>query len=229
MSPLPDSALPDPAALRDPEQFIRSQTVLTSPPLLPELQLHLASEALPLWQATEAWLEQAGLPPPYWAFAWPGGIALARLLLDRPELVAGRSVVDVGAGSGLTSLAAARAGARRVTAADIDPISMIAVALNAAANGLTVETLQDDVSRQAPDAWDVVLFGDMCYEKALADLLLPWGRAVARSGRLVLLADPGRAYRPQDGLAEIARVVVPTSLDLEDRTEREAIIWRLLA
>lgn len=212
----------------DPASFIRAQTVLDSPPLLPELRLHLAAAALPLWQATELWLEREGLAPPYWAFAWPGGIALARLLLDRPELVAGRSVVDVGAGSGLTALAAKRAGARRVTAADIDPVAIAAIELNAAANCLDIETFADDVSGQPPASWEVILLGDMCYEKALADLLLPWGRAAARAGRLVLLADPGRAYRPQDGLAEIARVVVPTSLDLEDRPEREAIIWRLL-
>ena len=207
-------------------EFVRRETTITTAPLVPELKLHLADTALALWQATEDTLGRIGLPPPFWAFAWPGGQALARYLLDHPATVAGRRVLDVGAGCGIGALAAARAGAAHVTAADIDAFATAAIALNAALNDLAVTTTAADVLA-APPAADIVLLGDMCYERPLAERALTWARAAAASGVTVLLADPGRAYRPTDGLAELARYTVPTSLDLEDRTERETVVWRL--
>ncbi len=212
----------------DPTAFVQAQTRLAAASLVPELRLHLADAALPLWEATEATLAETGLPPPYWAFAWPGGQALARLLLDRPELARGRRVLDFGAGCGLASLAAARSGAAAVTAADIDPFARAAIALNAAANGLSVAITGEPVTERPADA-DLLLIGDMCYERPLADLVLPWARAAAASGVAVLLADPGRSYRPTAGLAEIGNYDVPTSLDLEDRTVRTTRIYRLAA
>jgi predicted nicotinamide N-methyase len=214
-------------AAADPADFVRRQTTVARAPLVPELALHLADAALGLWQATEDALGRIGLPPPYWAFAWPGGQALARHLLDHPDLVAGRRVLDFGAGCGIGALAAARAGAAAAIAADIDRFAAAAIDLNAALNGLAVTIETADVLG-APPAADVVLLGDMCYERPLAERVTAWARAAARAGITVLLADPGRAYRPTDGLDELARYVVPTSLDLEDRTERETVVWRLL-
>jgi predicted nicotinamide N-methyase len=207
-------------------EFIRRETQLGQPSLVPELRLHLANAALALWQATESDMEEIDLPPPYWAFAWPGGQALARLCLDRPEIVRDRRVLDFGAGGGVTSIAAAMAGAR-VVAVDIDAYARAALALNAAANGVTMQIL-DRIAIDAPPPADILLFGDMCYERPLAEAVTAWGRASSRAGVTVLLADPGRSYKPSDGLAEVARYRVPTTLDLEDREERETVIWRML-
>lgn len=214
-------------AAADPADFVRRETSIASAPLVPELRLHLADAALGLWQATEDELGRIGLPPPYWAFAWPGGQALARHLLDHPALVAGQRVLDFGAGCGIGALAAARAGAASVIAADIDEFAAAAIALNAALNDVTVAIETADVLAAPPRA-DLLLLGDMCYERPLAERVTEWARAAARAGVTVLLADPGRAYRPTDGLQELARYVVPTSLDLEDRTERETVVWRLV-
>ncbi|MBX6367009.1 MAG: methyltransferase [Rhodospirillales bacterium] len=206
-----------------PEEFVRANTALTAPPLVPEIALHLATEVTPLWEATEAELQRIGLPPPYWAFAWPGGSALARYVLDHPELVAGRRVLDFGAGSGLVAIAAAKAGAHAM-AAEIDAFAAAAIRLNAAANSVEVEIETSDVIG-AECAWDVILAGDMCYERPLAERLVRWLRRVPA---LVLLGDPGRSYVPRDGLELLARYVVPTSRDLEDRDSRETAVWRLL-
>lgn len=206
--------------------FIQRETRLSYPSLIPEVRLHLADAALALWQATESDMAEIDLPPPYWAFAWPGGQALARLCLDQPELVRGRRVMDFGAGGGVASIAAALSGAR-VAAVDIDAYAQAVLGLNATANGVTVQIL-DHVSLETVPPTDILLFGDMCYERPLAEAVTVWGRLSARAGITVLLADPGRSYRPSDGLAEVARYKVPTSLDLEDSTERETVIWRML-
>ncbi|HEY1503912.1 MAG TPA: 50S ribosomal protein L11 methyltransferase [Stellaceae bacterium] len=215
----------DPPSSRE-ESFIRANTAIGTPSLVPEIRLHLASEVTPLWHATEATLETSQLPPPYWAFAWPGGQALARHLLDHPTLIAGKSVLDIGAGSGLVAIAAKRAGAARVTAAEIDAFAIAAIRLNAALNNVAIEAESRDLIDGA-SGWDTILVGDMCYERPLAERLTRWLDALSADGATVLLGDPGRAYLPKDGLREIARYDVPTSLDLEDRTLRETVIWQL--
>jgi predicted nicotinamide N-methyase len=207
-------------------RFIRANTTIAAPPLVPEIRLHLATEVTPLWQATEAMLEKSQLPPPYWAFAWPGGQALARHVLDHPELARGRSVLDIGAGSGLVAIAASRCGGR-VAAADPDAFAACAIALNAALNGVTLDIVTQELIGVPGPEWQTVLAGDMCYERPLAERLIAWLRPMASRGAVVLLGDPGRAYLPKSGLAEIARHTVPTSLELEDKTSRETVIWRL--
>jgi predicted nicotinamide N-methyase len=207
--------------------FIRANTALAHPPLVPELLLHLAGAVTPLWHATEASLAQNQLPPPYWAFAWAGGQALARHILDHPEIVRDQAVLDFGAGSGLLAIAAMKAGAGAASAAEIDPFAAAAIALNAASNGVTVELETADLIGLWPADWDVVLVGDMCYERPLAERLTAWLRRLAEVGKLVLIGDPGRAYLPQQGLQELARYTVPTPLDLEDRTSRDGVVWRL--
>jgi predicted nicotinamide N-methyase len=215
--------VPDPA---DPAAFVRANTAIASPPLVPEIRLHLTSEITPLWQATEASLARDQLPPPYWAFAWAGGQALARHILDHPELVRGRAALDFGAGSGLVAIAAAKAGAR-VTAAEIDRFAAAAIALNAALNGVAVAVESADVIAREPAPWEIVLAGDMCYERPLAERLTQWLRALAARGVTVLLGDPGRAYLPAAGLEALARYDVPTTLELEDRLIREGVVWRM--
>jgi predicted nicotinamide N-methyase len=213
--------------MRDWSDFIRSHTEILSPPLVPELRLHLASEVTPLWEATEAFLERTGLAPPFWAFAWPGGQALARYLLDRPASVRGQSVLDFAAGSGLAAIAAAQSGAARAIASDIDPAACTAMGLNAALNGVELEIVASDLTEGTQPAADLILAGDVCYERGMAERALAWLKGQSALGATVLLADPGRAYRPQDGLMELARYSVPTSRDLEDREERETVVWRI--
>jgi predicted nicotinamide N-methyase len=205
----------------DPAEFVRAQTRLEAPPLVPEIRLHLAARATDLWEATEATLARTGLPPPYWAFAWPGGRALARFLLDRPETARGLAVLDFAAGCGIAAIAAAQAGAASVAASEIDDFAAAALALNAAANGVAVTVLRDDVLDRAPvPEYGLVLAGDVFYEKPMADRVWPWLKARRAAGVRVLVADPGRAYLPAAGLVELACYDVPTDLDLEDRTVR---------
>ena len=211
----------------DAAAFVRANTVIGTPPLVPEIRLHLASEVTPLWQATEATLAKNQLPPPYWAFAWAGGQALARHVLDQPDTVRGKSVIDFGAGSGLVAIAAMKAGARQVTAAEIDGFAAAAIGLNAALNEVAIAVETGDLLAGAPAGWQTVLVGDMCYERPLAERLTQWLREAARRGATVLLGDPGRAYLPKAGLAALARYAVPTPLDLEDRVVRVGVVWRL--
>ncbi|MBP2298176.1 class I SAM-dependent methyltransferase [Azospirillum picis] len=213
---------------QSPHDFVRDNTTLTTTPLLPEIQLHLATEVTALWQATEETLAATNLPPPYWAFAWPGGQAVARLLLDRPELVAGKSVLDFAAGTGLVGIAAARAGAARVQSCDIDRFALSAIALNAGANGVEVKPVSADLVDRPLPGIDVVLAGDVCYERPMAERVTAWLRGVAATGTLVLLGDPGRAYVPTSGIERVGAYTVPTSLELEDREARDTTIWRLL-
>lgn len=209
------------------EDFVRAHTTVAHAPLVPEIVLHLATEITPIWQATESWLAERNIEPPFWAFAWPGGQATARLLLDDPVRVAGKRVLDFAAGCGIAAIAAARAGAALVEAAEIDPLALAAVRLNAALNGVRVATPAGDIVG-APCRWDVILAGDVCYEAPMTAHILPWLRAMAASGADVLLADPGRAYLPREGLEPLARHAVPTTLELEDRTLRDVTLYRLL-
>jgi predicted nicotinamide N-methyase len=217
-----------PRSEADPVAFIRRETVVAAPPLVPEIRLHLATEITPIWQATETTLAHEGLPPPYWAFAWPGGQALARTILDNPAIVAGKRVLDFAAGSGLVAIAAAKAGAGSVIAAEIDKFAASAIALNAALNGVTVPVSLDDVVGTT-GPWDLVLAGDVCYERPMAERVTAWLRTLVRQGTEVLMGDPGRSYLPPSGLQLVTRHRVPTSLELEDRTERDTAIWRLLS
>jgi predicted nicotinamide N-methyase len=212
----------------DPALFVRSNTAVASPPLVPEIRLYLATEITPIWQATEETLARSGLPPPYWAFAWAGGQALARFLLDHPERVAGRSVLDFGAGSGLVAIAAAKAGAASVLAAEIDHFAAAAIAANAALNHVAIAVTTTDVLDAVGPRWEVVTAGDVCYERPMADRVTGWLRGLAARGALVLLGDPGRAYLPSEGLVELARYLVPTSRELEDRDTRDGIVWEVL-
>lgn len=211
------------------EAFIRANTVLEAPSMVPELRLHLATEITPIWRASEAALEEMGVPPPYWAFCWPGGQAIARLILDRPELVRGRTVLDFAAGSGLAALAAMKAGATSARASDIDPFALYAMRLNADANGVAILVEGADLLEiEAERGIDVVLAGDVCYERPLAERVFGWLRRHAGNGALVLMGDPGRAYLPTQGLQEFARYDIPTSLQLENHGMKETIVWRVL-
>ena len=187
--------------------------------------LHLASEITPIWQATEEWLQEQNVAPPFWAFAWPGSVALARHVLDHPHVVAGRRVLDFAAGCGLVAIACTLAGAVSVEAAEIDPLAVAAVRLNAAANGVAVATLEGDVVG-SDCRWDFILCGDVCYEAPMTGHILPWLRRMAAEAE-VWIADPGRAYLPTEGLEEFARTTVPTTVELEDRTERTVRLFRL--
>ena len=211
----------------DPEAFIRAHTTIARAALVREIALHLATEITPIWQATEAWLTAEGIEPPFWAFAWPGSQAMARLILDAPSHVAGRRVLDFAAGGGLAAIAAALAGAASVEAAEIDPLALAATRLNAALNGVAVATPAGDVVG-SPCRWDLILAGDVCYEAPMTGHILPWLRAMAAAGAEVWLADPGRAYVPREGLTEMARFDVPTTRELEDRDHRLVTIFRLL-
>jgi predicted nicotinamide N-methyase len=212
----------------DADAFILANTALIAPPLVPEIRLHLATEVVPLWRKTEEELQAEGVPPPYWAFAWAGGQALSRHVLDNPGVVAARTVLDLGSGSGLVALAAARAGAARVLAADIDAFAGAAIRLNAAANRVAVEvTTEDVIGTSTP--WQTILVGDMCYERPLAERLLAWLTERQTAGSLVLLGDPGRSYFPKGGVEKLATYRVQTTRELEDREIRETSVYRLTA
>lgn len=207
------------------EGFIRRNTALTAPPHVPEIVLHLADEAHDLWRRTEEELSEMGLPPPFWAFAWAGGQGLARYLLDHPETVRELHVLDFATGSGLVAIAAMKAGAASVLAADIDPFSAPACQLNMAANHVRFDLTQDDlIGRNGP--WDVVLAGDVFYDRALADTLVPWFTTLAERGKTVLIGDPGRSYLPKDRLTERAVYTVPVTRALEDAEVKRTTVWQ---
>ena len=209
----------------DPETFIRANTSLLAPPHVPEIQLYLASEAHELWLKTEEELEAIGLPPPFWAFAWAGGQGLARYLLDQPETVKGKRILDFASGSGLVGIAASKAGAAKVTASDIDPWSQTAVRLNAAANSVSLDFNETDLIGQNVDA-DVVLAGDVFYDKSFAGALVPWFETLAAEGKDVLVGDPGRTYLPKDRLEFCAVYEVPVTRALEDSEVKKTTVWR---
>jgi predicted nicotinamide N-methyase len=205
--------------------FIRAHTRLMPVPHAPEIRLHLADEATDLWEKTEEELGAIGLPPPFWAFAWAGGQALARYLLDRPSLVAGRRVLDFASGSGLVAIAAAKAGASAVEASDIDAFAIAAIALNAAENGVASDARQADLVG-ADEGWDAVLAGDIHYEKNTAERVTDWLAALEARGALVLVGDPGRSYLPKHRLEPIATYEVPVTRALEDAEVKRTSVWR---
>lgn len=215
----------DPAARR---AFIAAHTTIGPAPFVPEIRLHLGGLAMPLWEAAALADERLPVPPPYWAWPWAGGQALARYVIDTPDLVRGRRVADIGAGGGIVAIAAALAGAAHVVAIDIEPYAVEACRLNTAINavdGVVAVAERDPVG--ADDGWEVVLAGDVWYEADLAAYMEPWFRSLARRGAAVLTGDLGRAYLPAGGLTELARYVVPTLVDLEDVPEKEARVLRV--
>lgn len=209
-------------------RFVREQTSPAPVPLVPEIAIYQATRLTPLWHATASEL-QGWDDSPYWAFPWAGGQALARCVLDAPALVRGRSVVDFGTGSGLVALAAARAGAASVAALDSDPFCRAAVVLNAALNGLAVEFREGNPIGDSLPGVDVVLAGDVFYERALAREAVAWFRSLAARGVTVLAGDAGRAYAPGDGLVEIAAYDVPTTVEIEDSDVRRARVVEIRA
>ncbi|MBV9245164.1 MAG: methyltransferase [Methylobacteriaceae bacterium] len=205
--------------------FIRANTRLLPVPHAPEISLHVADDATELWQKTEEELGELGLPPPFWAFAWSGGQALARYVIDRPNLVRGRRVLDFASGSGLVAFAARLAGAAEVEANDIDAFALAAIGLNAQANGLSVRVVGEDLIGRDED-WDVVLAADVFYERELASHVTEWLLALERRGACVLIGDPGRSYLPQNKLVAVARYEVPVTRSLEDADIKQSHIWR---
>lgn len=212
----------------DAPAFIRANTRALPVPHAPEIVLHVADEATALWERTEEELGAIGLPPPFWAFAWAGGQALARYLLDTPETVRGAHVLDFASGSGLVAIAAAMAGAARVEAAEIDPFALAAIALNAQANGVAVAPRAGDLVG-ADEGWDVVLAGDVCYERDMAARVVAWLARLEARGALVLIGDPGRSYLPKDRLHPLATYEVPVTRALEDAEVKRASVWALRA
>jgi predicted nicotinamide N-methyase len=213
-----------------PEQrraLVLARTRLQRPPVVPELRLHLAEDMDATWAWLQAELDDDRLPPPFWAFAWLGGQALARHLLDAPERVAGLRVLDLATGSGLCALAARRAGAAHVLAVDVDPVAVEAVRLNAAANDLDVEISGTDLLDETPPACDVVLAGDVFYAAAMSARVQPWLLAAARGGARVLVGDPGRHYLPRALCRELSCVEIPTSRDLEGVERKTVRVYEL--
>jgi predicted nicotinamide N-methyase len=220
LSPPPERLTPERS-----RRFILDNTDIVHPPHVPEIALRLATEAHDLWLKTEAELEAIGLPPPYWAFAWAGGQALARYVLDHPATVAGRSVLDFASGSGLVAIAACKAGAGTVTAADIDPFCREAISLNAAMNGVHFAVRTDDCVGM-PVAEEVLLAGDVFFDRAMAAVIIPWFDEVASAGTEILVGDPGRAYLPQNRLEPLATYSVPVTRALEDAAVKRSTVWR---
>ncbi|WP_395942717.1 class I SAM-dependent methyltransferase [Brevundimonas sp.] len=213
--------IPDPAA------FIRANTRLQTVPHAPEIALWLADEITPLWRLTEEELGQLGLPPPFWAFAWAGGQALSRYLLDHPHEVAGKRVLDFAAGSGLVGVAAMKAGAASVLCADIDPFCAAAVAANAASNGVVLDFTDRNLLEAPPPAVEVICAGDICYERPMTEAVLAWLAQARTNGCRVLIGDPGRTYFPRSGLDFLAEYRVPTTRELEDQEIKRSSVWAM--
>lgn len=213
--------------MSDPTAFILANTKLLSPPLVPEIRLHLAEESVPIWQKTEDELGEMNVPPPYWAFAWAGGQALARYLLDHPAETAGKSVLDLGSGSGLSAIAAKLCGAADVLAADIDTFALASVALNGAANGVAVRSTSEDLLAKPPATVDVVLVGDLFYERQLADKVMGYIAAAHQGGAHILIGDPQRNYFPKGRFELAAEYEVPVTRELEDALIKRTAVWRM--
>ncbi|MDO9609522.1 MAG: methyltransferase [Brevundimonas sp.] len=211
----------------DPAAFIHANTRLQPVPHAPEISLWLADEITPIWRMTEEELGELGLPPPFWAFAWAGGQALSRYLLDHPHEVAGKRVLDFATGSGLVGVAAMRAGAVSVLCADIDPFCGAAVAANAQANGVALDFTPLNLLDAPPPAVDVICAGDICYEKPMTEAVLAWLAQACAAGTRVLIGDPGRTYFPRSGLDFLAEYIVPTTRELEDQEIKRSSVWAM--
>jgi predicted nicotinamide N-methyase len=212
--------------IQDIPAFIRENTRVLAPSHVPELKLHLADDAVRLWQLTEQQLGELGLPPPFWAFAWAGGQALARYVLDHPDAVRSKRVLDVASGSGLVAIAAMKAGAASALAVDIDAFAADAARLNAELNNVKVETSGADPVGQ-PTGADVILVGDLFYDRDLAPRVLDWLISQQRGDKTILIGDPGRTYLPRDKLEQIAAYDIPVTRALEDADVKRAAVWKL--
>jgi len=215
------------ARAEDRRDFVLANTRLIAPPLIPELRLWLADEAVPIWRKTEEELSEMGLPPPFWAFAWAGGQALARYVLDNPSLIQGRRILDFGAGSGIVAIAAAKAGAAEAQACDIDPFAVAAIAANATENGVEIAIEHEDLIG-ADGGWDVVLAGDVAYERDMANAATDWLFGLASRGADVLMGDPRRAYLPLERLECVTEYRVPVTRELEDAEIKRAGVFRFV-
>lgn len=210
--------------------FILANTRPREVPLVPEISLHVADEAVPLWQKTEEDLGEMGLPPPFWAFAWAGGQALARYVLDHAEIVRGKDVLDLASGSGLVGIAAMKAGARQVRAADIDAFACAAIAINAGINAVAVSATSDDLLAAENDSrWDVILAGDIFYERDTAERAFAFLARHAARGATILIGDPSRTYLPKSRLEMLAEYSVPVTRELEDNEIKRTAVWTLAA
>ncbi len=207
--------------------FIKAHATLGSPPLTPELQLWLAEEATDLWEATEEFLAEKGLPPPFWAFAWAGGQALARYVLDNPDIVTGKRIMDFGAGCGMAAIAGLMAGATSALAADLDPFAAAAACVNGEANDVAPSVFAGDATTLDPKAFDVILAADVCYDRRQADPATAWLRKAVDAGTDVLIGDPGRRYFPDVGLTPFADYDIPTPIALEQHPITPTRVWRL--
>ena len=221
---MPNAAPIEPSS-KDKRDFVLANTRLIAPPLTPEIRLRLADEAVPIWRKTEEELGAMGLPPPFWAFAWAGGQALARYALDHPALVEGKRALDFASGSGLVAIAAAKAGAAEITASDIDAFAVAAIAANAAENGVSIAPRLENLIG-ADENWEVVLAGDIAYEKDLARAAMDWLASLARRGATVLVGDPRRSYLPHDRLDCVIEYSVPVTRELEDSELKRTGVFR---
>lgn len=206
--------------------FILENTRLQRPPHVPEIQLYLADEAMPLWQKTEEELEAVGLPLPFWAFAWAGGQALARFILDHPEWVADKRVTVFAAGAGLEAIAAAMRGARSVVGTEIDAFARAAQALNCAENGVSFAISDADLLSSPLPETDILLLGDVFFEQPMSTQVLAMAETFAAKGGTVLVGDPGRSYLPSDRMTFLAEYNVPTTRALEDALVKKTRVWR---
>jgi predicted nicotinamide N-methyase len=219
----PTMATPSPANLR---AFVRRHTRLVEVPDLPGVRLQLADDVTVVWRAAGRELGQAYPALPFWAFAWAGGLAVARYLADHPTEVAGRPVFDIASGSGLCAIMAMRSGAAAAHAVDIDALSEAAVAVNARANGVRVGFSRQDLLDLSPPPGDVILAGDVCYEETMSGRMLDWLRLAARLGTRVLIGDPGRRYLPPD-LERLATYRVRTSRELEESEVKDSAVYTI--
>lgn len=214
-----------PRTIADPRAFILKNTRLQRPPHTPEIALHLADEITPIWRLTEEALGELGLDPPFWAFAWAGGQALARYVLDRPETVAGKRVLDFATGSGIVGIAAKMAGAKSVLGADIDPFCAAAVALNAEANDVALDFTAENLLESDPPEVEVILAGDISYEKPVAERVRAWLSRAHANGTRVYFGDPRRSYFSTEALVQLAEYEVETTRELEDFAVKRSGVW----